>query len=102
MSNKNPYKKGGMFEGASHLLFEKAKQLRKKMTGAEEILWLHLRKGLNGYKFRRQHPIGNYITDFFCFKARLIIEIDGSVHNSNEIKENVISRQKALESWVIL
>lgn len=91
-----------MFEGASHLLFEKAKQLRKKMTGAEEILWLHLRKGLNGYKFRRQHPIGNYITDFFCFKARLIIEIDGSVHNSNEIKENVISRQKALESWVIL
>jgi len=65
MSEKNPYKKGGMFEGASFLLFERAKQLRNKMKGAEEVLWNHLRKGINGYKFRRQHPIGTYITDFF-------------------------------------
>jgi hypothetical protein len=45
MSDKNPYKKGGMFESASFLLFEKAKQLRNKMTGAEEALWIHLKKG---------------------------------------------------------
>jgi very-short-patch-repair endonuclease len=44
MSDKNPYKKGGMFEGASFLLFEKAKDLRKRMTKAEEILWMHLKK----------------------------------------------------------
>jgi len=98
MYNKNPFKKGGMFEGASHLLFEKAKQLRNKMTGTEEILWMHLRNGINGFKFRRQHPIGNYIADFFCFKAKIIIEIDGSVHNSDEIKENDINKQKDLES----
>ena len=98
LSNKSPYKKGGMFEGASHLLFEKAKQLRNNMTGTEEILWMHLRNGINGFKFRRQHPIGNYIVDLFCFKAKLVIEIDGSVHNKDEIKENDINRQKELES----
>ena len=98
MSDKNPYRKGGMFEGASYLLFEKAKQLRNKMTVAEEILWMHLRTGINGFKFRRQHPIGNYIADFFCFKAKLVIEIDGSVHNNNEIKENDNNRQKDLEN----
>ena len=87
-----------MFEGASHLLFENAKQLRNNMTGTVEILWMHLRAGINRYKFRRQHPIGNYIVDLFCFKAKLIIEIDGSVHNKVEIKEDDINRQKELES----
>jgi len=97
MSDKNPYKKGGMFESASFLLFEKAKQLRNKMTGAEEALWIHLKKGINGNKFRRQHPIGNYIVDFFCYKVKLIIEIDGSVHNDEDIKKNDIIRQNDLE-----
>ena len=87
-----------MFEGASHLLFEKAKQLRNNMTGTEEILWMHLRNGINGSKFRRQHPIGNYIVDLFCFKAKLVIEIDGSVYIKDEIKEKDINRQKELES----
>ena len=87
-----------MFEGASHLLFEKAKQLRNNMTGTEEVLWMHLRTGINGFKFRRQHPIGNYIVDLFCFKAKLVIEIDGSVHNKDEIKEKDINRQQELES----
>src|SRR5688572_17747743 len=97
MSEKNPYKKGGTFEGASFLLFENAKQLRKKMTNAEEVLWMHLRKGISGYKFRRQHPIGTYIADFFCHKAKLIIEVDGSVHNNDEIKKNDFIRQSDLE-----
>lgn len=98
MSDKNPYKKGGMFEGASYLLFGKAKELRKKMTVAEEILWMHLQKGINGYKFRRQHPINKYIADFFCLKAKLIVEIDGSIHYKNEVKENDLIRQKDLEN----
>jgi imidazole glycerol-phosphate synthase subunit HisF len=97
MSDKNPYKKGGMFEGASFLLFEKAKQLRNKMTGAEEALWIHLKKGISGHRFRRQHPIGNYIVDFFCYKVKLIIEIDGSVHTNDDIKKNDINKQKDLE-----
>ena len=97
MSDKNPYKKGGMFESASFLLFEKAKQLRNKMTGAEEALWIHLKKGINGNRFRRQHPIGNYIVDFFCYKVKLIIEIYGSVHNDEDIKKNDIIKQNDLE-----
>ena len=97
MLDKNPYKKGGMFEGASFLLFEKAKKLRKNMTGAEEVLWMYLRKGIGGYKVRRQHPIGIYIVDFFCYKLRLIVEVDGSIHNNSDTKSNDIIRQSDLE-----
>jgi len=98
MTFKNPYKRGGMFEGATHLIFENAKHLRNNMTQSEEILWMHLRTGINGYKFRRQHPIGNYIVDFFCHKIKLVIEIDGSVHNKEDVKENDETRQKDLEN----
>jgi cyclase len=97
MTSKNPYKKGGMFEGASHLVFEHAKRLRNNMTEAERVLWMHLRDGLNGSKFRRQHPIGNYIADFFCHKAKLIIELDGSIHNNEEVRNNDKQRQEDLQ-----
>ena len=50
---KNPYKQGGMFEGATYLIFENAKQLRNNMTEAERILWTHLKEGVSGYKIRR-------------------------------------------------
>ena len=98
MSYKSPYKKGGLFEGASHLLFENAKKLRNNLTASEELLWMYLRKGINGYKFRRQHSLNNYIVDFFCFKAKLVIEIDGSVHNRTDVIENDLIRQKDLEN----
>ena len=99
MSLKNPYKSGGMFEEASHLIFANAKQLRKSMTDAETVLWTHLKKGINGFKIRRQHPIGLYIADFYCHKSKLIIEIDGSIHNEPGIKEADNARQKELERW---
>ena len=97
MSNKNPYKKGGIFEGASFLLFEKAKDVRKRMTKAEEVLWMYLRKGICGYKFRRQHPIATYIVDFFCYRLKLIVEVNGPVHNISEVASNDITRQTDLE-----
>jgi cyclase len=50
-----------MFEGADPLVFELAKNLRNNMTDAETILWMHLKAGINGLKFRRQHPIGIFI-----------------------------------------
>ena len=51
------------------------------MTDAESRLWYSLRRhGLNGYKFRRQHPFGPYILDFYCAAARLAIEVDGGQH----------------------
>lgn len=87
MTLKSPYKRGGMFEGASHLIFANAKRLRKNMTDAEKALWLHLKAGINGLKFRRQHPIGIYIADFFCHKAKLIIEIDGRIHSDPDVKK---------------
>ena len=96
---KNPYKKGGMFEGANHLLFEKAKKLRKNMTVAETVLCMYLKGGINGFKFRRQHPIGLYIADFYCHKVKLIVEVDGSIHNLTKIFEADKIRQQDLENW---
>jgi len=64
-------------------VFALARELRKEMTPAEKKLWGELRqKQLNGYRFRRQHPIGRYIVDFYCYSANLVIEIDGMKHNS--------------------
>lgn len=60
---------------------EKAKTLRKNQTDVENKLWQVLRgKQLEGFKFRRQHPIGKYITDFVCLERSLIIELDGGQH----------------------
>ncbi|MBR0755786.1 endonuclease domain-containing protein [Bradyrhizobium jicamae] len=69
----------------------RAKQLRQTMTPAETLLWRHLKANrMDGIGFRRQTPIKNYIVDFVCFSANLIIEIDGESHNFAE-------RQKADE-----
>jgi very-short-patch-repair endonuclease len=59
-----------------------ARELRKNATDCERLLWLHLRAGrLQGYKFKRQQLLGNYIVDFVCFQTRLIVEADGGQHN---------------------
>jgi very-short-patch-repair endonuclease len=58
-----------------------ARNLRKRFTDAEKLLWRHLRaKQLEGFKFRRQQPIGNYIVDFVCFEKGVVIEVDGGQH----------------------
>ncbi len=56
---KSPFKKDGMFNEANPLLFEMAKRLRKNMTFAETTLWNYLKAGINGLRFRRQHPHWN-------------------------------------------
>jgi cyclase len=94
---KNPYKKGGMFDGASPLIFEMAKGLRKNMTESEKILWFHLKQSPEGFKFRRQHPLGIYIADFYCHKAKLVIELDGNVHDDADVKNNDEIRQRSIE-----
>lgn len=86
-----------MFEGAAPLLFEMARDLRKNMTEAERILWMHLREGINGLKFRRQHPIGIYIADFYCHKVKLIIEAEGLIHAG--VKESDEVRNENLKKW---
>ncbi len=60
---------------------ERARNLRAEMTEAEKKLWRRLRqRELNGYRFRRQVPIGPYIVDFACLAARVVVEVDGGQH----------------------
>jgi very-short-patch-repair endonuclease len=60
-----------------------AKQLRKTLTPAEQQLWQALRGGkLAGLKFRRQHPVGNFILDFYCAAHKLVVEVDGGIHET--------------------
>jgi cyclase len=82
---------------ANAAIKDKAKKLRKKMTEAENILWSKIRnRKVNGMYFRRQHPYGIYILDFFCFEANLVIEVDGLIHLSKH--EYDLERTKYLES----
>ena len=67
----------------SHLLIEKAKEMRNNMTDAEKLLWEALGAKNTGDKFRRQHIIGDFIADFVCLPKRLIIEVDGGYHNDD-------------------
>ena len=87
-----------MFYKADPLIFENARELRKKLTPAEQVFWFLLKEQFPKYKFRRQHPISIYIVDFYCHKLKLVIEIDGSVHDSEEVKLNDEKRQNDLEN----
>jgi very-short-patch-repair endonuclease len=86
-----------MFSGAENFLFERALKLRKQQTFAEEILWNYLRTKPLGFRFRRQHPFSVYILDFYCHSLELAIEVDGSIHYSDEVRQNDEIRQKQLE-----
>tara|TARA_R110000772_G_scaffold60328_14_gene136215 strand:- start:7121 stop:7477 length:357 start_codon:yes stop_codon:yes gene_type:complete len=66
----------------------KARQLRKTMSKPEIMLWQQLRKKPLGIKFRRQHPIGSYIVDFYCPSAKLAIEVDGMAHDMGDRPEH--------------
>ena len=68
-------------------LKERRRELRQRSTPEEKLLWKNLRDNKLGVKFKRQHSVGGYILDFFCSSERLIIEIDGEIHNTNENKE---------------
>ena len=74
-----------------------ARHLRKNQTDAEKILWQRIRRRqIGGHRFRRQHPIGNYIVDFFCFEQGLVIEVDGGQHLEQDDYDR--ERTKWLES----
>jgi imidazole glycerol-phosphate synthase subunit HisF len=86
-----------MHAGAEKPIFQKAKELRNQGTQAEEVLWSYLKSKPLGYKFRRQHPYALYILDFYCHPLKLVIEVDGSIHDLDAVKENDQNRQKLLE-----
>lgn len=81
MKSDRQYRGGYQVSG----LLELARELRSRQTSAETLLWELLRnRQLLGFKFRRQHQFGDYLTDFYCREAKLVIECDGSVHERNE------------------
>jgi very-short-patch-repair endonuclease len=61
-----------------------ARALRRDMTDAERRLWAGLRGEQLGFKFRRQHPLGNYIADFACLEPKIVVELDGSQHADDQ------------------
>ncbi len=85
--------------GAKREIFENAKELRQNQTEAEKVLWGNLRsRRCRGLKFRRQHPVKEFILDFYCHEYLLGIEVDGSVHENELAKEYDLNRTAELES----
>jgi acetylglutamate kinase len=91
--------KENMFYGAGPLIFKRAEDLRKNMTSAEKIIWQHIHINEWKLKFRRQHPISNFVVDFYCHPIKLVIEIDGDIHENEDEKKKDISREKTLISF---
>ncbi|MEP7165377.1 MAG: endonuclease domain-containing protein [Ferruginibacter sp.] len=89
--------KENMFYGAGNIIFERAKKLRNNVTNEEMILWGMLKDKFPTLKFRRQHPVSNYIADLYCHSQKLIIEIDGSIHDLEEVRQADEQRQKNLQ-----
>ena len=70
-------------------ILEYARKMRKDATDAESYLWQLLRdRRLCGYKFRRQHPVGRYILDFYCEQAKRAVEVDGGQHQEQDAFDN--------------
>ena len=76
---------------------KRAKRLRKEMTRAEAKLWTAIRANkLEGHRFRRQHPLGPYVLDFYCDSLRLAVELDGGWHRTDE----AILRDHLRDTWL--
>jgi very-short-patch-repair endonuclease len=75
-----------------------ARHLRRALTAAEQALWSRLRGGQLGVRFRCQHPFGPYILDFYCDALRLVIELDGPIHATEESRRHDAEREGYLQS----
>ena len=75
-----------------------ARRLRREMSLPEVKLWLLLRKQREGIRFRRQHPIGAFVLDFFCQEMMFAVEIDGGIHRDPEVAVRDLERQRTLEA----
>lgn len=102
MNNKDLKKRGLVGNGYilpyNPKLTERAKDFRNNMTITEKTLWTDFLKN-HKYRFRAQKQIDNYIVDFYCSRHKLIIEIDGEIHNSFERLEYDEERTKVFESY---
>ena len=80
----------------SDVALKNARRLRREMTLPEVLLWKILKQKPLGVKFRNQHPIGDYVADFYCAKRRLVIEIDGIAHDIG----NRPARDDRRDAWL--
>ncbi len=87
-----------MFYGAPPIIHRRAKELRGRQTEAEKILWSFLSNRKLKVKFRRQHPISQFIVDFYCHEIKLVIEADGEIHIKNEQREHDLVRDEHLQN----
>lgn len=78
------------------LSVNRAKQFRRELTKPEVMLWQYLRTSPSDHKFRKQHPAGPYVLDFFCARANLAIEVDGMAHDTDMRVERDIAR----DAWL--
>ena len=72
----------------SNHMVDRRKDLRKKFTQTEDLLWQELRNGKLGFRFKRQYSIVNYVVDFYCAKTKLAIELDGGIHKFSQKYDN--------------
>ena len=78
-------------------MVRRARDLRQRSTPPEQLLWLALRNGqIGGLKFRRQHPIGPYVVDFYCDSVGLVVEVDGMSHD-DKVRQDA-AKTKHIES----
>ena len=78
-------------------LTEFARELRNHPTESEKMLWIFLKGDQLGYDFHRQKPIGFYIADFFCYKLKLVIELDGITHHDLSVQYKDAKKTEYLE-----
>jgi very-short-patch-repair endonuclease len=90
--------KPNMHHDADAAIFKRAEELRNNMTPAEELLWEYLKDNQWQLKFRRQHPILFYVADFYCHALKLVIELDGSIHDDQFVKAYDDAREVELKS----
>ena len=84
--------------GTNQEIEEAARRLRQELTPAESILWQALRgRQIEGLKFRCQHPVGRFIVDFYCPSVKLVIEVDGGIHNQQQVYDQ--ARTEKLEAF---
>ncbi|MEO1433154.1 MAG: endonuclease domain-containing protein [Cyanobacteria bacterium J06633_8] len=98
MTRKKKFIKTAYHLPYNQKLVEKAKELRKNMTSAEIKLWNYYLKTLK-IRFLRQRPIDNFIVDFYCANLKLVIEIDGESHFTDEAKNYDAQRTLILENY---
>ena len=89
---------GPRVRGASRELQQLAREMRREMTPAERVLWEALQgKQMAGVRFRPQHPTGQFILDFYCAAVKLVVEVDGDIHDLR--KEEDAARTQHLEAY---